>query len=50
MQSASVIKIFIMGAVYERGVYAAECGKELILMGEAYDGTERASDSDDCGQ
>ena len=38
MQSASVIKIFIMGAVYERGVYAAECGKELIPMGEAYDG------------
>ena len=38
MQSASVIKIFIMGAVYERGVYAADCGKELISMGEAYDG------------
>ena len=38
MQSASVIKIFIMGAVYERGVYAAECGKKLIPMGEAYDG------------
>ena len=38
MQSASVIKIFIMGAVYERAVYAAESGKELIPMQETYDG------------
>ena len=38
MQSASVIKLFIMGAVYERAVYAAECGKELIPMQETYDG------------
>lgn len=38
MQSASVIKVFIMGAVYERAVYASECGKDLIYMGEAYDG------------
>lgn len=38
MQAASVIKVFIMGAVYERAVYPAECGKELIPMGEAYDG------------
>ena len=38
MQSASVIKVFIMGAGYERAVYAAESGKKLIPMGESYDG------------
>jgi len=38
LQSASVIKVFIMGAVYERAVFAKECGKERIDMKEAYDG------------
>lgn len=38
MQSASVIKVFIMGAVYERAVYAEECGKEQIFMKEQYEG------------
>ncbi|MDY3918097.1 MAG: serine hydrolase [Candidatus Limivivens sp.] len=38
MQSASVIKMFIMAAVYERAVFAEEAGKELIYMGESYDG------------
>ncbi len=37
-QSASVIKVFIMGAVYERAVYAEECRKEQIFMKEQYDG------------
>lgn len=38
MQSASVIKAFIMGTVYERAVFAAESGKEWVDMAEAYDG------------
>ena len=41
LQSASVIKAFIMAAVYERAVFAAESGKEMIDMGEAYDGELR---------
>lgn len=41
MQSASVIKAFIMAAVYERAVYAQESGKEMIDMGESYDGELR---------
>ena len=38
MQSASVIKMFIMATVYERAVYPDVAGKELIGMGESYDG------------
>lgn len=41
MQSASVIKAFIMGTVYERAVFAAESGKEWIDMAEGYDGELR---------
>ncbi len=38
MQSASVIKAFIMAAVYERAVFASEAGKEWVDMAESYDG------------
>lgn len=41
LQSASVIKAFIMATVYERAVFAAEAGREMIDMGEAYDGELR---------
>lgn len=34
MQSASVIKVFIMGAVYERGIYAADLGLTPISVGD----------------
>lgn len=42
LQSASVIKVFIMAAVYERAVFAAESGKEMIDMAESYDGELRS--------
>ncbi|MDO5422995.1 MAG: N-acetylmuramoyl-L-alanine amidase [Eubacteriales bacterium] len=38
MQSASVIKLFIMATVYERAVFAEEMQKDLINMAESYDG------------
>lgn len=42
MQSASVIKAFIMAAVYERAVFADEAGKEMLDMAETYDGELRS--------